>query len=121
MLSTSLLKKLSLQWIKIVGILIFTGFEIIITFPIVIAPNTVFIEKIQVGNRAYYLPAYPIFAEVNYSIAECEFTAQFCRTIFISGDIAGTNWLAGHLKYDVSDQEIMLVEAAEGIIFLRST
>lgn len=84
-----------------------------------LARNTVFIEKLQVRNTVYYLSGYPMFAEVNYSVAQCEFTGQFCKTIFVSGDIAGTNWLASHLKYNDNTKELILVEDEEGVIFTK--
>lgn len=111
--------KIAPQSIKIFGSLIFVGFAIIFTFPMVMARSTVFIEKLQVRNTVYYLSAYPMFAEVNYSVAQCEFTGQFCRTVFVSGDITGTNWLDSHLKYNGNTNELTLVEDEEGIIFTK--
>ncbi len=119
-LSRFFIRGISAQLIKIVGALIFTGLAIIVTFPVIIARHTVFIDKLQADNRVYYLSAYPMFAEVNYSVAECEFTGQICRTIFVSGDITGTNWLNSHLKYDESSKEIILVEDEEGVIFTKA-
>lgn len=111
--------KIAPQSIKIFGSLIFVGFAIVFTFPVVMAHSTVFIEKLQVRNTIYYLSAYPMFAEVNYSVAQCEFTGQFCKTIFVSGDITGTNWLNSHLKYNDTTKELTLVEDEEGIIFTK--
>ena len=116
-LSLFLINKISAQLIKIFGALIFTGLAIVITFPVVIARNTVFIDKLQVKKNVYYLSAYPMFAEVNYSVAKCEFTGQLCKTIFISGDVTGTNWLNSHLKYDDHKKELLLIEDEKGIIF----
>ncbi len=84
------------------------------------AHSTVFIEKLRVKSTVYYLSAYPMFAEVNYSVAECEFTGQICKTIFVSGDITGTNWTKSYLEYDTNSNEITLVEDERGVIFNKT-
>lgn len=117
--SRFLAKEISMQLMKIIGALMFVGAGIIITFPVVLARNTVFIERLQAENKIYYLSAYPMFSEVNYSVAECEFTGQICRTIFVSSDILGTNWQNSYLEYNENSNEIILIEDQEGIIFSK--
>ena len=113
-------RKISAQLIKVSGALVFAGFAIMATFPVVIARHTVHIDKLQVEGNIYYLSGYPFGAEVNYSVAKCEFTGQLCKTIFISGDIVGTDWLNSHLEYDDHDKKLLLMEVEEGAIFLES-
>ena len=116
-MSLFLIKKISAQLVKVFCALIFMGFAIIITFPVTVARNTVFVDKVQVKNKVYYLTAFPMFAEVNYSVSKCEFTGQFCQTIFVSGDITRTNWQLSSLKYDESKQELMVIEHEQGLIY----
>lgn len=104
---------------KIVGALTFTGIAILLTFPAFAAHNTVFVDRLEANGATYYLSAYPFFSEVNYGLAECESAGIICKTIFLSGDITGTNWLNSHLNYDENSKKLLLIEDIKGVIFSK--
>ena len=93
-----------------------TGFAIVFTLPIHFAQNTLHLHSVRTAANVYYLAAYPMF-DVNFSVAECDFTGLVCRSIFRSGDVTDSRWKDSLLSYDKKKNVIELYEPEEGILF----
>ena len=116
-LSQLVFRSLSAELMKIALAFVFLGVAFVLTFPIVMAHNTVTVDRLRVGNSVYYLSAYPMFVDVIYAVAKCEPTGQICVNHFTSREVTGTDWTRSRLLYDATTKKLNLLETDENIIY----